>query len=201
MKTLSLFLVCTFLAVSASGCTFMGQEEENRASAAPSSQSASGSEEAAPSESISDAPSETVTSDAGAAQAPSQDRAESVSGSAGESSATEGLVRYDSIYDIPFADLEYENDRNSLTLNGEPWASAPGPSKLGDLCFTDGKILIIQCFLGDLGDLTNFVWFAAPFDWNDEAPLFPEETYNKRFTRAEGYTLYTDDGYSYTVTP
>lgn len=99
---------------------------------------------------------------------------------------------------IMFAYLEHENDRNSLSLNGEPWTSAPGASKLGDLCFTDGKILIIQCFFGDL---TNFAWSAAPFDWNDEAPRFPEETYNKLFTRAEGYTLYTDDGYSYTVTP
>lgn len=196
MKKRSLFLVCVFLAVGASGCAFGQQDEETSASAASSSQPVSVSEETAPPESVSSAP-----SDDGAAQALSLGRAESVSGSAGESPATEGLVRYDSIYDIPFADLEYENDRNSLTLNGEPWASAPGASKLGDICFTDGKILIIQCFLGNLGDLTNFVWFAAPFDWEDEAPLFPEETYNKRFTRAEGYTLYTGDGYSYTVTP
>ena len=197
MKKRSLFLVCVFLAVGASGCAFGQQDEETSASAASSSQPVSVSEETAPSESVSSAP-----SDDGAAQAPSQDRAESAfDSSAGESPTTEGLVRYDSIYDIPFADLEYEDDRNSLTLNGEPWASAPGASKLGDICFTDGKILIIQCFLGNLGDLTNFVWFAAPFDWEDEAPLFPEETYNKRFTRAEGYTLYTDDGYSYTVTP
>ena len=192
MKKLSLFLVCTFLAVGASGCALGQQEAETSASVA-SSQPVSASEEKVPSESVSSAP-----SDDGAAQALSLGRAESVSGSAGESPATEGLVRYDSIYDIPFADLEYENDRNSLTLNGEPWASAPGASKLGDICFTDGKILIIQCFFDDL---TNYAWFAAPFDWEDEAPLFPEETYNKRFTRAEGYTLYTGDGYSYTVTP
>ena len=196
MKKLSLFLVCTFLAVSASGCTLGQQEAETSASVA-SSQPVSASEEKVPSESVSGAPSGTAASDDGVAQAPSEDRVESAS----ESPTTEGLVRYDSIYDIPFADLEYEDDRNRLTLNGEPWASAPGASKLGDICFTDGKILIIQCFLGNLGDLTNFVWFAAPFDWEDEAPLFPEETYNKRFTRAEGYTLYTDDGYSYTVTP
>ena len=194
MKKRSLFLVCVFLAVGASGCAFGQQDEETSASAASSSQPVSVSEETAPSESVSGAPSGTAASDDGVAQAPSEDRVESAS----ESSATEGLVRYDSIYDIPFADLEYEDDRNSLTLNGEPWASAPGASKLGDICFTDGKILIIQCFFGDL---TNYAWFAAPFDWEDEAPLFPEETYNKRFTRAEGYTLYTDDGYSYTVTP
>lgn len=202
MKKLSLFLVCSILVASVSGCAFMGQEGESGSSAASSSQPASVSEETAPAESISGAPSETASSDAGAAEEPSQDIAESASGSSAEENpTTEGLVRYDSIYDIPFADLEYENDRNSLTLNGEPWASAPGPSKLGDLCFTDGKMLIIQCFLGDLGDLTNFVWFVAPFDWKDEAPLFPEETYNKLFTRADGYTLYTDDGYQYTVTP
>ena len=194
MKKRSLFLVCVFLAVGASGCAFGQQDEETSASAASSSQPVSVSEETAPSESVSGAPSGTAASDDGVAQAPSEDRVESAS----ESSATEGLVRYDSIYDSPFADLEYEDDRNSLTLNGEPWASAPGASKLGDICFTDGKILIIQCFFGDL---TNYAWFAAPFDWEDEAPLFPEETYNKRFTRAEGYTLYTDDGYSYTVTP
>lgn len=203
MKKLSLFLACICLAAGVSGCTFGQRGGESSAPAASSSPSASASEEAAASERDSQtspaAPSGTALSDAGGAEAPSREMAESApESSAAESSTTEGLVRYDSIYDIPFADLEYENDRNSLSLNGEPWASAPGPSKLGDLCFTDGKILIIQCFYGDL---TNFAWFAAPFDWKNEAPVFPEETYNKLFTRAEGYTLYTDDGYSYTVTP
>lgn len=123
---------------------------------------------------------------------------ESVPDEEGDSSLAEGLIKYDSIYDIPFADLEYETDRNCLSLNGEPWVAAPGPSKLGDLCFSDGKILIIQDFYGDP---PNFVWFTASFDPDVEAPYLPEETENKLFTHAEGYTLYTDDGYEYTVSP
>lgn len=207
MRKLSLFLACFILAVSVSGCAFGQQGEESGSPAASSSQPASAgeeeveseSEETAPAESASSAPTETVSSDAGAAEEPSRDIAESASeNSAAESSTSEGLVRYDSIYDIPFADLDYEMDRNALSLNGGPWISAPGPSKLGDLCFTDGKILIIQCFYGDW---PNFVWFTASFDPDYKAPYFPEETDNKLFTRAEGYTLYTDDGYSYTVTP
>lgn len=204
MRKLSVFLACFMVAVSVSGCTFGQQGEESSSPAASSSQPASvseeevasESEETAPPESVSSAPTETVSSDA-AAEEPSQEIAKSASeSSAAESSAAEGLVRYDSIYDIPFADLDYEMDRNALSVNGESWVAAPGPSKLGDLCFTDGKILIIQCFFGDY-----FVWFTASFDPDYKAPYFPEETDNKLFTRAEGYTLYTDDGYSYTVTP
>lgn len=87
-------------------------------------------------------------------------------------------------------------DRNALSLNGESWVAAPGPTQLGDLCFSDGKILIIQCFNRDTH---NFIWFTASFDPNEKAPYFPAETDNKLFTHAEGYTLYTDDGYQYTV--
>lgn len=205
MRKLALLLACFMLAASVSGCAFGQQGEESSSPASSSSQLASvseeevasESEETAPPGSVSSAPAETVSSDASAAEEPSQNIAESASeSSAAESSASEGLVRYDSIYDIPFADLDYEMDRNALSLNGESWVAAPGPSKLGDLCFTDGKILIIQCFFDDY-----FVWFTASFDPDYKAPYFPEETDNKLFTRAEGYTLYTDDGYSYTVTP
>lgn len=206
MRKLALFLACFMVAVSVSGCAFGQQGEESSPPAASSSRPASvseeevasESEETAPAESVSSAPTETVSSDA-AAEESSQEIAESASeSSAAESSASEGLVRYDSIYDIPFADLDYEMDRNALSLNGESWVAAPGPTQLGDLCFSDGKILVIQCFNRDTH---NFIWFTVSFDPDYKAPYFPEETDNKLFTRAEGYTLYTDDGYSYTVTP
>lgn len=137
------------------------------------------------------ASSSTITSED---ENPTESQSGTTSDEVGKNTSSDGLVKYTSIYDIPFADLDYERDRNALSLNGEPWISAPGPSKLGDLCFTDGKILIIQCFYGDY-----FVWFTASFDSDVEAPYLPEETENKLFTHAEGYTLYTDDGYQYTV--
>ena len=206
MKKLSLFLACAFLTAGISGCAFGQQGEESSSPAASSSQPASvseeevasESEETAPPESVSSAPTETVSPDA-AAEEPSQDIAESASeSSAAESSTSEGLVRYDSIYDIPFADLDYEMDRNALSLNGESWVAAPGPTQLGDLCFSDGKILVIQCFNRDTH---NFIWFTVSFDPDYKAPISLKKQITNCLPRAEGYTLYTDDGYSYTVTP
>lgn len=115
----------------------------------------------------------------------------------GENAVSDGLVKYTSIYDIPFVELDYDGSRNCLSLNGEPWVAGPGPTRFGDLCFSDGKILIIQCFNNE--ESTNFSWFIDTFGQYDEATMLPDETYNKLFTYAEGYTLYTDDGYQYTV--
>ena len=119
-----------------------------------------------------------------------------------ESTNTEGLVKYDSVYDIPFIELEIANDGKDLYQNGQPWASTPGTQRFGELCFTDGKTLYIQCFLSENPE-DGFRWYWVCFDhWHEDALGFlPEETYNKLFTHADGYTLYTDDGYQYTVTP
>ena len=83
-------------------------------------------------------------------------------------------------------------------LNGESWVAAPGPTQLGDLCFSDGKILVIQCFNRDTH---NFIWFTVSFDPDYKAPISLKKQITNCLPRAEGYTLYTDDGYSYTVTP
>ena len=119
-----------------------------------------------------------------------------------ETTNTEGLVKYDSVYDIPFIELGIANDGKDLTKNGQMWASTPGTQRFGELCFTDGKTLYIQCFLSENPE-DGFRWYWVCFDhWHEDALGFlPEETYNKLFTHADGYTLYTDDGYQYTVTP
>lgn len=43
-----------------------------------------------------------------------------------ESISTEGLVKYDSVYDIPFIELGIANDGKDLTQNGQMRASTPG---------------------------------------------------------------------------
>lgn len=106
---------------------------------------------------------------------------------------------YSSVHDIPNVDIGYRDNRNGLTKNGEPWFSAPGTQQFGDLCFTDGKTLYIQCFISR--DSDDFRWFYVCFDHFDDEFIFPEETKNKLFTHADGYTLYTDDGFSYTISP
>lgn len=109
------------------------------------------------------------------------------------------ITFYSSVHDIPNVDIDYRDNRNGLTKNGEPWFSAPGTQQFGDLCFTDGKTLYIQCFISR--DSDDFRWFYTCYDHFDDEFIFPEETENKLFTHADGYTLYTDDGFSYTVSP
>jgi hypothetical protein len=112
---------------------------------------------------------------------------------------TPTITFYSSVHDIPNVDIDYWDNRNGLTKNGTPWFSAPGTQQFGDLCFTDGKTLYIQCFISR--DSDDFRWFYACFDHFDDEFIFPEETENKLFTHADGYTLYTDDGFSYTISP
>lgn len=130
------------------------------------------------------------------------------------------LQFYDSFRDIPFVDLEYgtywengEINKNSLDKNGEPWCAAPGMMGFGERCFTDGTTLWIQTYIPGEG----FDWFKICFDHvSYEEPIWttitevtgdPPRTVahhpliNKIFTHADGYTVYTDDGYSYTVEP
>lgn len=127
---------------------------------------------------------------------------ESIPDEAGDSSLTDGLIKYDSVTDIPFIELEITTNGKDLYKNGQPWASTPGTQRFGNLCFSDGTTLYIQCFLSENQD-DGFRWYWVCFDhWHEDAVGFlPEETYNKLFTHADGYTLYTDDGYQYTVTP
>lgn len=109
------------------------------------------------------------------------------------------ITFYSSVYDIPNVDIGYWDTRNALTKNGSPWFAAPGTQQFGDLCFSDGKTLYIQCFISK--DSDDFRWFYVCFDHFDDEFILPEETENKLFTHADGYTLYTDDGFSYTISP
>ena len=102
------------------------------------------------------------------------------------------LTRYDSIYDVPYAKLDYksyvEEDGDSghytLTKDGIPWVGTPGTDQFGDICFSDGRNLYIQCFLSYNDTLsTDFRWFCVNFNhFDDEDSHFlPDETMNKLF--------------------
>ena len=107
------------------------------------------------------------------------------------------LTRYDSIYDVPYAELDYdERGHNSLIKDGKPWVGAPSGDQFGEICFSDGHNFYIQC--NDTLS-TDFRWFCANLDhFDDDRPVFlPDETENQLFTGADGDTLYTDDGYQY----
>ena len=107
------------------------------------------------------------------------------------------LTRYTSIYDVPYAELDYdERGHNLLTKDGKPWLATPSGDQFGEICFSDGHNFYIQC--NDTLS-TDFRWFCANFNHFDEdRPFFlPDETENQLFTGADGDTLYTDDGYQY----
>ena len=110
---------------------------------------------------------------------------------------TDTLTRYDSIYDFPYAELDYdERGHNSLIKDGKPWVGAPSGDQFGEICFSDGHNFYIQC--NDTLS-TDFRWFCANLNhFDDDRPVFlPDETENQLFTGADGDTLYTDDGYRY----
>lgn len=93
-----------------------------------------------------------------------------------------------------------EPEEIALTKDGIPWGGTPGTDQFGDICFSDGRNLYIQCFLSYNDTLsTDFRWFCVNFNhFDDEDSHFlPDETMNKLFTGADGETLYTDDGYQY----
>ena len=107
------------------------------------------------------------------------------------------LTRYDSIYDFPYAELDYdERGHNLLTKDGKPWLATPSGDQFGEICFSDGHNFYIQC--NDTLS-TDFRWFCANLNhFDDDRPVFlPDETANQLFTGADGDTLYTDDGYQY----
>ena len=107
------------------------------------------------------------------------------------------LTRYDSIYDVPYAELDYdERGHNALIKDGKPWLATPSGDQFGEICFSDGHNFYIQC--NDTLS-TDFRWFCANFNhFDDDRPFFlPDETANQLFTGADGDTLYTEDGYQY----
>ena len=107
------------------------------------------------------------------------------------------LTRYTSIYDFPYAELDYdERGHNALIKDGKPWLATPSGDQFGEICFSDGHNFYIQC--NDTLS-TDFRWFCANLNhFDDDRPVFlPDETANQLFTGADGDTLYTDDGYQY----
>ena len=109
---------------------------------------------------------------------------------------TDTLTRYDSIYDVPYAELDYDRGHHFLTKDGKPWVGTPGTDQFGEICFSDGHNFYIQC--NDTLS-TDFRWFCVNLNhFDDEDSVFlPDETENQLFTGADGDTLYTDDGYQY----
>lgn len=99
-----------------------------------------------------------------------------------------------------YVEEDGDSGHYTLTKDGIPWGGTPGTDQFGDICFSDGRNLYIQCFLSYNDTLsTDFRWFCVNFNhFDDEDSHFlPDETMNKLFTGADGETLYTDDGYQY----
>lgn len=113
--------------------------------------------------------------------------------------ATDSPIQfYSSIEDVPYAELGYANDRKDLTKDGELWIASP--YRFGEYCFSDGKTLFIQIDAREnADDPEDFYWLAFCFDHfhpTGDPMVFPVESYNKLYVRAEGYTVFTDSGES-----
>lgn len=193
---------CTLCACSAQNA---GDSGNQVASSAPAS--------SAPSES--DSPESTAAPAASASQTPTPEESSAASSDTNSDAAasadsqpaeeTYTLTRYDSIYDVPYAKLDYvtfdgDDGHYSLTKDDEPWVGTPDADQFGSVCFSDGHNFYIQCFLSDGDTLTtDFRWFCANLNhFDDSDPLFlPDETMNQLFVGADGDTLYTADGYEY----
>mgnify|MGYP004674722063 CR=1 FL=1 len=166
----------------------------SNSSEAPSIPENSTSSDISISDSTADSPS--VTPDGISSSASSPVPNESAS-DAQASPDTDTLTRYTSIYDVPYAELDYdERGHNALIKDGKPWLATPSGDQFGEICFSDGHNFYIQC--NDTLS-TDFRWFCANFNhFDDDRPFFlPDETANQLFTGADGDTLYTDDGYQY----
>lgn len=184
-------------------------------SAASSDVSAQGSSE--PSSVLKPAESAPTQSDSSAGSAP--DVSSTAMPSSASSEPPVQLCFYDSFRDIPFVSLDYEMGvdgllyKGGLEKNGELWCAAPGLMEFGERCFTDGTRLWIQVYQYPRDD---FDWWHICFDhfncdygWTNITETVGDPPYahtqvtyplkNKIFTHAEGYTIYTDDGFSYTV--
>ena len=202
MKNKIYWLVGTLFVFSLCSCSMQiatdGNHRESssattsNSSEAPSIPENSNSSDSSISDSTADSPS--VTPDG--ISSSSSDVNESTS-DAQASPDTYTLTRYTSIYDVPYAELDYdERGHNSLTKDGKPWVGAPSGDQFGEICFSDGHNFYIQC--NDTLS-TDFRWFCANLNhFDDDRSVFlPDETANQLFTGADGDTLYTDDGYQY----
>ena len=177
-----------------SSATTSSSSGESNSSEAPSIPENSTSSDVSISDSTAASPS--VTPDGISSSASSPDPNESAS-DAQASPDTYTLTRYTSIYDVPYAELDYdERGHNSLIKDGKPWVGAPSGDQFGEICFSDGHNFYIQC--NDTLS-TDFRWFCANLNhFDDDGSVFlPDETENQLFTGADGDTLYTEDGYRY----
>ena len=204
MKNKIYWLVGTLFVFSLCSCSMQiatdgNHRESSSATTSNSSEAPSIPENPTSSDvSISDstAASPSVTPDGISSSASSPDPNESAS-DAQASPDTDTLTRYTSIYDVPYAELDYdERGHNALIKDGKPWLATPSGDQFGEICFSDGHNFYIQC--NDTLS-TDFRWFCANFNhFDDDRPFFlPDETANQLFTGADGDTLYTDDGYQY----
>ena len=174
-----------------SSTTTSSSSSESNSSETPSIPENSNSSDISISDSTADSPS--VTPDGISSSASSPDPNESAS-DAQASPDTDTLTRYTSIYDVPYAELDYDRGHHFLTKDGKPWVGTPGTDQFGEICFSDGHNFYIQC--NDTLS-TDFRWFCVNLNhFDDEGPVFlPDETENQLFTGADGDTLYTEDGY------
>ena len=165
----------------------------SNSSEAPSIPENSNSSDSSVSDSTADSPS--VTPDVISSSASSPVPNESASDTQA-SPDTDTLTRYTSIYDVPYAELDYDRGHHFLTKDGKPWVGTPGTDQFGEICFSDGHNFYIQC--NDTLS-TDFRWFCVNLNhFDDEDSVFlPDETENQLFTGADGDTLYTEDGYQY----
>ena len=204
MKNKIYWLVGTLFVFSLCSCSMQIATDSNHresssattstSSETPSIPENSNSSDSSISDSTADSPS--VTPDGISSSTSSSDVNESTS-DAQASPDTDTLTRYDSIYDVPYAELDYdERGHNALIKDGKPWLATPSGDQFGEICFSDGHNFYIQC--NDTLS-TDFRWFCANFNhFDDDRPFFlPDETENQLFTGADGDTLYTDDGYQY----
>lgn len=126
---------------------------------------------------------------------------------------TSEITFYDSIYDVPYAELEYEylqeengeyeNTSFNLIKDGKPWISCPSYYRFGEKCFSDGHNFYIQAlYYNDEGEVLDFYWFCRNFNHTDEHDIYQMDygvTDDKLFIGARGDTLYTADGFEYTL--
>ena len=194
-----ILFVLSFCSCSMQIATDSNHRESSSATTSTSSETPSipensNSSDSSISDSTADSPS--VTPDGISSSTSSSDVNESTS-DAQASPDTDTLTRYDSIYDVPYAELDYdERGHNLLTKDGKPWLATPSGDQFGEICFSDGHNFYIQC--NDTLS-TDFRWFCVNLNhFDDEDSVFlPDETENQLFTGADGDTLYTDDGYQY----
>lgn len=109
MKKRCLFLLGFFLTVFASGCAVTLPFHKSESTSVSSSEDLPADDES------------NVEFIPGGTQPPSDTPLGNASEENGlENASTDDLVKYDSIYDIPFVSLDFTDNGNCLTKNGQP---------------------------------------------------------------------------------